>query len=305
MLADRRSDALATNFPGQWLSLRNLKDAQPDLFEYPNFNQNLLQSMRRETELFFVNLMREDRNVIEMLTADYTFVDENLARHYGIPNVKGTRFRKVNIADENRRGLLGQGSILTVTSFANRTSPVVRGKWVLDTLLGAAPPPPHANVPPLPENAEGATPRHGRARLEEHRSKAACASCHAMMDPIGFALENFDAVGTWRIRDSGLDIDATGQMVDGTKVDGPVSLRKALVAQSDSFVRTFTEKLLTYALGRGIEYYDMPAVRAITRAAAQQDNHFSAFVLGIVNSAPFQMRRAEGVYASALKKDQH
>ncbi len=293
MIADRRSHALATSFAGQWLYLRNLDDAQPDLFLYPNFNRNLLQSMRRETEMFFENILREDRDVTEMLTANYTFVDEALAKHYGIPEVEGSRFRRVTIADENRRGLLGQGSILTVTSFANRTSPVVRGKWVLDTLLGAPPPKPPANVPPLKENVAGAKALPVRARLEEHRSNPACAGCHTMMDPIGFALENFDALGAWRRNDSGFPVDPTGQLVDGTKVNGPASLRQALVARSDAFVRTLTEKLLTYALGRGAEYYDMPAVRAIDREAARNGNRFSSVILGIVKSMPFEQRRAE------------
>jgi Protein of unknown function (DUF1592)/Protein of unknown function (DUF1588)/Protein of unknown function (DUF1585)/Protein of unknown function (DUF1587)/Protein of unknown function (DUF1595) len=293
MIADRRSHALATSFAGQWLYLRNLDDAQPDLFLYPNFNRNLLQSMRRETEMLFESILREDRDVTELLTADYTFVDELLAKHYGIPDVEESRFRRVTLTDENRRGLLGQGSILTVTSYANRTSPVVRGKWVLDTLLGAPPPKPPADVPPLKENVAGAKPMPVRVRLEEHRRNPACAGCHTMMDPIGFALENFDALGAWRRNDSGFPVDPSGQLVDGTKIDGPVSLRKALVARSDAFIRTFTEKLLTYALGRGVEYYDMPAVRAIDREAARNGNRFSAVILGIVKSAPFQQRRAE------------
>jgi hypothetical protein len=293
MLADPRSEALARNFAGQWLYLRNLEDAQPDLFAYPNFNRNLLDSMRRETELFFMSILHEDRNVLDLLNADYTFVNESLARHYGIPDVVGSNFRRVSIADENRRGLLGQGSILTVTSYANRTSPVVRGKWVLDNLLGAPPPNPPANVPPLKENLEGAKPLAVRARLEEHRSNPACAGCHTMMDPIGFALENFDATGAWRVKDSGFPIDASGKLVDGTKVDGPVSLRQALVNHSGAFISTFTEKLLTYALGRGLEAYDMPTVRSIDREAARSGDRFSSIVLGIVKSAPFQMRRAE------------
>jgi hypothetical protein len=293
MLADPRSHALARNFAGQWLYLRNLQDVQPDLFAYPNFDNTLLQSMRRETELLFDSMRSEDRNVLDLLNADYTFADERLARHYGILNIEGNRFRRVPVTDENRRGLLGQGSILTVTSYANRTSPVVRGKWVLDNLLGAPPPQPPANVPPLKENAEGSKPVPVRARLEEHRRNPACAACHTMMDPIGFALENFDAVGAWRIHDSGFDVDAAGQLVDGTKLEGPASLRRALLSHSDAFIRTFTSKLLTYALGRGVEYYDMPAVRAIDRAAAQNGNRFSGFILEIVKSAPFQMRRAE------------
>jgi hypothetical protein len=295
MLADRRSESLAKNFAGQWLYLRNLKGAQPDVFTYPNFDDNLLQSMRRETELLFEDIVHGDRSVVTLLNADYTFVDERLARHYGIPNVEGDRFRRVQVTDPNRYGILGHGSILTVTSYATRTSPVVRGKWIMDNLLGSPPPRPPANVPPLKENAVGAKPLPVRLRLEEHRKNPACASCHTMMDPIGFSLENFDGVGAWRIHDSAENIDASGKLVDGTKVNGPVSLREALVDHSDAFLHTFTEKFLTYALGRGTEPYDMPVVRAIDRRAAHNGNRFSAFVLGIVESVPFQMRRAEEI----------
>jgi len=293
MLADGRAEALAKNFAGQWLFMRNLQDVQPDVYVYPDFDMNLLQSMRRETEMFFDSFRREDRNVAEMLTANDTFVDERLARHYGIPDISGTRFRRVTLTDPNRFGLLGKGSILTVTSFANRTAPTVRGKWIMDNLLGAPPPNPPADVPPLKENGEGAKPLPVRARLEQHRTNPACAACHKMMDPIGLALENFDAVGAWRIHDSGFPIDSSGQLVDGTKVSSPVSLRQALESHSDAFLQTFTERLLTYALGRGVEYYDMPAVRAICREAAGEGNRFSGFILGIVKSTPFQMRRAE------------
>jgi cytochrome c551/c552 len=300
MLADPRSAALARNFAGQWLYLRNLSGAQPDVFTYPNFDNNLLQSMQRETELFFDSIVRENRNVVDLLTADYTFVDERLARHYGIPNVEGNRFRRVAVTDDNRRGLLGQASILTVTSFANRTSPVVRGKWILDNLLGAPPPSPPANVPPLKESAANTKTVPVRVRLEEHRSNPACASCHQIMDPIGFALENFDATGAWRIHDGTGDVDASGQLVDGVKVDGPASLRRALVNHSDAFIRVFSAKLLAYALGRGLEPYDMPAVRAIDRGAALRGNRFSEYVLGIVRSLPFQMRRAEEMPATEV-----
>ena len=295
MMNDPRAEALASNFAGQWLYLRNLKDMQPDVYVYPDFDMNLLQSMRRETELFFDSFRHEDRDVTGMLTADYSFIDERLARHYGIPNIVGNRFRRVTLTDPNRFGLLRQGSILTVTSFANRTAPTVRGKWIMDNLLGAPPPNPPPNVPPLKENAEGAKPLPVRARLEEHRTNPACAGCHKMMDPIGLALENFDSVGAWRIHDNGFAVDPTGTLMDGTKVNGPLSLRQALVNHSDAFVRTFTEKLLTYALGRGVEYYDMPAVRAIDLEAAREGNRFSAFILGIVKSTPFQMRRTEEV----------
>jgi hypothetical protein len=295
MIADPRSEALATNFAGQWLHLRNLKDIQPDLFAYPNANTNLLQSMRRETELLVWDVIRSDRNINDLLTADYTFVNETLAKHYGIPDISGARFRRVTLADPNRRGLLGQASILTVTSFAGRTSPVVRGKWVLDNLLGAPPPKAPANIPPLKEIEAKATPETVRARLEEHRANPACASCHTQMDPIGFALENFDGVGAWRRLDTGLPLDTRGKLVDGTPVDGPTSLRAALLRRSDVFRSTLTAKLLTYALGRGLTPADQPTIRAITRRAALKNNRASEIILGIVESVPFQQRRAAGV----------
>ena len=293
MIADERSEALATNFASQWLHLRNLRDWHPDPYEFPNGDRNLMMSMERETELFFMSIVREDRNIVDMLTADYTFVDGRLAKHYGIPDVVGNRFRRVTVSDEARRGLLGHASILTVTSYPTRTSPVVRGKWILDNLLGAPPPQPPPDVPPLKENTEDSEPLPLRARLQEHRANPTCAACHATMDPIGFALETFDAVGAGRSFDAGERIDPSGQLLDGTRLDGPVGLRKVLVQRSDMFARTFTEKLLTYALGRGIDAADMPVVRSIAGAAAQRENRFSAFVLGIVNSAPFQMRRAD------------
>jgi hypothetical protein len=295
MLSDPRSDAIATNFAEQWLGLRNLKESQPDVYLFPDFDKNLVNSMTRETHLLFDSVMREDHNIVDLLTANYTFVDERLAGHYGMPDIVGTRFRRVTLTDENRFGLLGQASVLTATSLANRTSPVQRGKWVLEQILGVAAPTPPPNVPALKENgAENAKPLSVRERLQEHRAKEPCASCHKIMDPLGFALENFDAVGAWRIHDSGYDVDASGQLFEGTKVNGPVSLREALVKHSDMFIRNFTEKLLTYALGRGTEYYDMPVVRAIDHEAAGNHNRFSSIVLGIVKSAPFQMRRAEG-----------
>jgi Protein of unknown function (DUF1592)/Protein of unknown function (DUF1588)/Protein of unknown function (DUF1587)/Protein of unknown function (DUF1585)/Protein of unknown function (DUF1595)/Planctomycete cytochrome C len=292
MLADARADALAKNFASQWLHLRNLRDWHPDPFAFPDSDRNLMSSMERETELFFMNIVREDRPILELLTADYTFIDGRLARHYKIPNVVGNRFRRVAVTDETRRGLLGHASILTVTSYPTRTSPVVRGKWILDNLLGAPPPQPPAEVPPLKENTEDVKPLPLRARLQEHRANPTCAACHATMDPIGFALENFDAVGASRLYDSGQPIDPSGQLVDGTKLTGPVGLREVLVRRADLFAGTFTEKLLTYALGRGVEHYDMPVVRSIVRAAVHDDGRFSAFVLGIVNSAPFRMRNA-------------
>jgi hypothetical protein len=292
MLADPRADALANNFASQWLHLRNLRDWHPDPYAFPDSDRNLMASMERETELFFMNIVRADRPILELLTADYTFIDGRLARHYKIPNVVGNRFRRVAVADERRRGLLGHASILTVTSYPTRTSPVVRGKWILDNLLGAPPPQPPPEVPALKENTEDVKPLPLRARLQEHRANPTCAACHATMDPIGFALENFDAVGAARVLDSGEPIDASGQLVDGTKLDGPVGLRNVLLGHADLFSSTFTEKLMTYALGRGLDHQDMPIVRSVVRSAAQSDSRFSAFVLGIVNSAPFRMRIA-------------
>jgi len=295
MLADPKAEALSTNFAAEWLHLQNLRDVQPDAYLYPNFDKNLAQSMQRETELFFNSFVREDRDVLGLLTANYTYVDEILAKHYKIPNVLGTRFRRVEIPDENRRGLLGQGSILTLTSISNRTSPVQRGKYVMEVLLGTPPPPPPPNVPALKENATSGEvkPLSVRERMEEHRKNPVCASCHKMIDPIGFALENFDAVGAWRTNDSGFRVDTKGQLFDGTKLDGPVSLRQAILNHSDAFLGTFTESLLAYGLGRVIDYRDMPVVRSIEREAAQNGNRFSAFMLAIVNSMPFQMSRAE------------
>ena len=295
MMADPRAQSLTTNFAEQWLGLRNLNDMQPDVYLFPDWDQNLTRSMRRETQLFFSSIMAEDRDVTDLLQANYTFVDERLAKHYGIPNIKGSRFRRVTLTDETRFGLLGHASVLTATSLANRTSPVSRGKWILEQILGVKAPVPPPNVPALKENTEGGKPLTVRDRLEQHRRVEPCASCHKIMDPLGFALEGFDAVGAHRLRDGAYPIDASGQLYDGTKVDGPVSLRRALVDRSDVFVRNFTQNLLTYALGRGVEYYDMPAVRAIARDAAANQNRFSSLVVGIVNSVPFQMRRAEDV----------
>ncbi len=254
--------------------------------------------MRRETELLFDSIMREDRSILDLLTADYTFVDERLAKHYGIPNVLGNRFRRVAVTDANRLGLLGHGSILTLTSTAIRTSPVQRGKYVMEVLLGTLPPPAPPNVPALPENAELRTahvakPLSVRERMEQHRADPNCASCHKLMDPIGFSLENFDALGVWRTNDSGFKINPEGQMFDGAKLNGPASLRQALLNHSDSFIGTFTENLLAYGVGRVPEYWDMPVVRSIERDAVRNGNKFSSFVLGIVKSPAFQMRRAE------------
>jgi hypothetical protein len=294
MLADSRSQALVDNFAGQWLYLRNLRGVAPDLETFPNFDDNLRQAFKTETELFFGSIMHEDHNVLDLLNADYTFVNDRLARHYGIPNIYGSRFRRVTVTDDARRGLLGQGSLLIVTSVATRTSPVQRGKWLLDNIMGTPPHPPPAGVPPLKENAAGGKPLTVRERMEQHRESPACAGCHKVLDPLGFALDNFDAVGAWRtLGEDGSPIDATGVLADGTKVNGPVDLRNALLSRPNVFVGTMTEKLTTYALGRGVEYYDMPAIRAIVHDAARNDYRFSSLVMGIVKSTLFQMRRSQ------------
>jgi len=305
MLADPKSQALVSNFAGQWLQLRNLRNVQPNSDLFPDFDDNLRQSFSRETELLFESIVQEDRSVVDLLTADYTFVNERLARHYGIPDIYGSRFRRVSIKDDARRGLLGQGSILALTSHAERTSPVVRGKWILENILGTPVPPPPPDVPPLKGNQEGQKPRTMREQMAEHRANPVCASCHKTMDSIGFAMENFDAVGAWRTRDSGLPIDATGELADGAKVDGVVTLRNALVSRPDVFAGTLTRKLLIYALGRGLDYRDMPAVRAILRDAARRDYRFSAVILGVVESTPFQMRSPENPDTPATRTAQN
>jgi hypothetical protein len=288
MLADPKSDALITNFAEQWLFLRNLKSVAPNLDAYPDFDDNLRQAMKQETELFFGSILREDRSALDLLNADYTFVNERLARHYGIAGVYGSQFRRVPVADLARRGLLGQASILTVTSYPARTSPVQRGKWILTNLLGVPPQPPPPNVPELKENGEES---HSlRERMELHRANAVCAGCHKVMDPIGFSLENFDAIGRWRTIDDGARIDPAGTLFEGTRVDGPVALRKMLASRPEVFVGVMTEKLLTYALGRGLDYRDMPAVRKIVGNAQSDGFRFSSIVNGIVNSPPFQMK---------------
>ena len=292
MLADPRSEALVDNFAGQWLTLRNAAAVQPDEDEFPDFGEGLRRAFRRETELLFGSILREDRSTLDLLAADYTFVNERLAQHYGIPNVRGSHFRRVALADEARGGLLGHGSILTVTSYANRTSPVNRGKWVLENILGTPPPPPPPDVPDL-ETAEGGQVLSMREAMEQHRANPVCASCHRLMDPVGLSLENFDAVGRWRDRSETRGaIDAAGELPDGTPFDGPSGLKAALLRHPDRFVTTVTEKLMTYALGRGIEYYDAPAVRAIVREAAGDGYRLSSLVKGVVRSAPFQMRRS-------------
>ena len=294
MLPDPKSQALVANFAGQWLQLRNVKSILPNSDEFPDFDDSLRQSFRRETELLFDSVMREDRSVIDLLTADYTFLDERLARHYGVPNVYGSRFRRVAVTDDARRGLLGHGSILALTSHAERTSPVVRGKWVLENLLGTPPPPPPADVPPLKENESGQKPKTMRELMSQHRANPTCAACHRLMDPIGFALENFDAVGAWRTNEPGGPIDASAELPDGSRVDGVAALREAIVRRPEVFTTTMTEKLLTYGLGRGLTYRDMPVVRGIVREAASREYRFSSIVLGIVRSRPFQMKMAEG-----------
>jgi mono/diheme cytochrome c family protein len=294
MLADPRAEALVTNFAGQWLHLRNVRSVQPNSDEFPDFDDNLRQAFRRETELLFSSIVREDRNVLDLLRADYAFVNERLARHYGIPNIYGSRFRRIPVTDDARRGILGQGSMLAVTSHAERTSPVLRGKWVLENLLGLPVPPPPPDVPSLKGNSEGEKPRTLREQLAEHRADPVCASCHKVMDPVGFALENFDAVGAWRTQEPGGRIDASGQLADGTKVDGVVTLRNAILEKPDVFVGTMTEKLMIYALGRGVDARDMPAVRGVMRAAAKDEYRFSSIVMGIVRSVPFRMRTAPG-----------
>ena len=261
MIADERADALMNEFTGQWLQLRNLDKVTPDLLMFPDFDDNVRQAFRRETELFFASIVRENRSTLDLLDADYTFVNERLARHYGIRGVYGSRFRRVQVTDPNRRGLLGQGSFLSLTSVANRTSPIIRGKYVISNLLNTPPLPPPPNVPQLEESAPKDRPSTVREQLELHRANPVCASCHRNIDPIGFALENFDAVGQWqKTTREGVKIDSAGVLVDGTPVDGPVALRKALLARPEVFVGTVTEKLMTYALGRGLEPVDMPVV---------------------------------------------
>jgi mono/diheme cytochrome c family protein len=293
MLGDDRARALVDNLAGQWLQLRQLDDITPGTKE---FDGNLRYAFRRETELLFETIVREDRSILDVIDADYTFVDERLARHYGIPYIRGSRFRRVALNDEARRGLLGHGSMLTVTSAGNRTSPVKRGKWILENLLGAPVPlpPPGVETNLAESTAPGATPTSVRQRLEQHRASPSCASCHAVMDPVGFSLEPFDLIGSRRDSDGGVPVNATGRLADGTALDGPASLRKALLGRKDAVAATATEKLLTYALGRRVEYFDMPAVRAVVRGAAPDDYRFSSLIIGIVKSTPFQMKRYEG-----------
>ncbi len=306
MLKDDRSDALVQNFTGQWLQLRNLEaKAVPDILMFPDFDDNMRKGFRKETEMFFGYILRDDRSTLDLLNADYTFVDEQLARHYGIPGVYGPQFRKVKIPDPNRRGLLGQGSILSLTSVATRTSPVYRGKYVLSVFLNTPPPQPPPNVPSLEESNKGkpTAAKTVRAQLELHRSNPACASCHKVIDPAGFALENFDSVGRWRDKGpDGAPLDVAGTLADGSQINGPAALREAIAGRPNAFVTVITEKMLTYALGRGLEPADMPVVRKIVRKAAQNDYRLSSVVMGIVESAPFQMRtKLEPVESASVR----
>jgi hypothetical protein len=293
MLADDRSQSLVSNFAGQWLYLRNLDSVIPNMRLYPDFDDNLRQAFRQETELFFESILRDDRSVLDLIKADYTYLNERLAKHYGIPHIYGSRFRRVAVDENSRRGgLLRHASILTVTSYATRTSPVIRGHWVLKNLLGTPPPPPPPNVPALEETTVSAS-LPVRERLEQHRANETCAACHDLIDPVGFALDNFDAVGRWRMSEAGQPLDVSGSLPDGSTFTGVSGLEQALLDRPELFVQTLTEKLLTYAVGRGVEYYDAPDVRRIVREAKDHNYRFSQLILGIVNSGPFQMRRAQ------------
>ncbi len=293
LLADPRSKSLVTNFGFQWLKVRGMDDVDPDAVIFPNFDESLREAFRREMELFVHSILHEDRSVLDLMTADYTFVNERLALHYGLGNVRGDQFRRVTLTDSNRWGLLGKGSVLLSTSYANRTAPVLRGAWILENVIGTPPAAPPPDVEAFKENKEGEKPLSVREIMEQHRSKPSCNACHGVMDPLGFALENFDAIGEWHAQDrhAAVSIDASGQLVDGTVINGPGDLRRALLKRPQQFVQTMTEKLMTYALGRSVEYYDMPEVRRIVRDAAGENYRFSSIVMGIVRSAPFQMRR--------------
>jgi hypothetical protein len=293
MLADERSKSLVTNFADQWLYLRNLESVTPDARLFPDFGHNLREAFRRETELLFENILREDRSVLALMDSPYTHVNERLARHYGIPHVYGSRFRRVSLDEGSQRGgILRHASILSVTSYATRTSPVIRGKWILENILGTPPPPPPPNVPVLEDNTVSAN-LPVRERLAAHRANVACAACHDLIDPVGFGLENFDAVGRWRELELEQPVDAAGGLPDGSEFEGVSGLEQALLQRPELFVGTLTEKLLTFALGRGVEYYDAPSVRKIVREARQDDYRLSSLILGIVRSVPFQMRAAE------------
>ena len=300
MLADPKAEALSTRFASQWLRLQDVEKLHPDALLFPAFDDELSKSYVRETQLFFNSIVREDRNVLDLLTADYSYINERIAKVYGIPNIVGEQFRRVPMPEE-RRGILGQGSILMQTAVADRTSPVQRGKWVMEVLLGSPPPPPPPNVPAFDETSanQGGKPLSTRERMEEHRKNPMCASCHRVIDPIGLSLENFDTIGAYRIKDNGVGVDTSGTLYDGSKIAGPAGLRAALLAHSEAVIRNFTDNLMSYALGRRIEYYDQPAIRAIVKKAAANGNRFSAFVLGVVNSPAFQMSTADAVTTTA------
>jgi len=296
MLADSRAESLVTNFAAQWLDVRGVRDIVPDPVLFPEYNPDLGDAFARELELFLASVLLEDRSVLELMNAKHTFVNERLALHYGISGVRGDNFRRIELADQNRFGLFGKGGILMATSYPNRTAPVLRGAWILEAVTGTPPAAPPPNVEAFPENQDGEAPRTVRERLVAHRSNPTCNGCHGVMDPLGFALENFDAIGAWRVKDreTATVIDSSGQLADGTPVAGPVDLRNALLRDPDQIVQTLTIKLMTYALGRSVEYYDMPAVRRIVRDAARDDYRFSAILKGIAESEPFRFSKAPG-----------
>jgi hypothetical protein len=297
MLADPRAESLATRFASQWLRLQDLEKIHPDAQLYPYYDNTLTEAMDRETELLFHNIVQEDENIFDLLTADYTFVNERLARHYGLPDVTGPHFRKVPIADANRRGLLGHASILMMTSHANRTSPVLRGKWVMEVLLGSPPPPPPPNIPAFEETDAATDGREltTRERMEQHRANPSCSSCHNVIDPIGLALDNFDVTGAWRIKENGMEIDASGQLYDGSPINGPADLRNAILSRPSVFVRTFARNMMAYALGRRVEYFDMPTIREIEADASENGYKMSSFIIGVVQSPAFRMSKVEAV----------
>jgi hypothetical protein len=303
MLKDERASSLATRFASLWLRLQDLDKIHPDALTFPAFDHTLVEAMRRETELLFETLVREDGRVLDILDADYTFVNERLARHYGIPNVTGDFFRRIKVTDENRRGLLGHGSILMMTSVADRTSPVLRGKWVMEVLLASPPPAPPPNVPTLEETKGVSEARvlTVRERMEQHRNNPACNSCHRVIDPLGLALENFDVTGQWRIKDGGSPIDPAGTLYDGTEISGPVGLRQALMKRSDVVLTSFTESLMTYAIGRRVEPFDMPTIRKIVSDAKKNNYRMSSFIMGVISSPAFQMKRAEAVETTEVR----
>jgi hypothetical protein len=297
MLADPRARTLTTNFAFEWLKIRDMDAMEPDPYVYPSFDRPLRAALKREIELFVDSVFREDRSVVDLLSANYTFVNERLAAQYDIPNIRGDEFRRVTLTDPNRFGLLGKGAVMMVTAYPNRTSPVLRGAYILENILGTPPSPPPPNVPPFKENKEGEKAKTVRAILEEHRANPTCNACHGVMDPLGFALENFDTIGAYRTMDrlTRTKIDTGGKLVDGTVINGPSDLRAALLKRHDQFVQTLTEKLMTYALGRGVQYYDMPSIRKVVRDAARDNYRFSSIVKGIVMTPAFQSSMVESV----------